>query len=83
MKIYKLDGKGNASGERVKIARERCGISQSQLAARLQVAGIQINQKAISRIENGERIVADYEVIQLSTALNVDPLWLLTGKESK
>lgn len=81
MKIYDFSGKSNASGERVRIAREKNGISQSQLAARLQVEGIQLNQKAISRIETGERIVADYEVIYLAKALNVDVLWLLLGEQ--
>jgi len=81
MKIYDFSGKSNASGERVRIAREKKGISQSQLAARLQVEGIQLNQKAISRIETGERIVADYEVIYLAKALNVDVLWLLLGEQ--
>lgn len=45
--------------------------------------GIQLNQKAISRIETGERVVADYELVYLAKVLHVDPLWLLTGKQSK
>ena len=66
MKIYGFEGKCNTSGERVRMAREHLGISQSQLAARLQVEGIQLNQKAISRIETGDRVIADYELIFLS-----------------
>lgn len=83
MKIYEFEGKSNISGERVKISRKRMGINQSQLAARLQVKGIQLNQKAISRIETGERVIADYELIYLAKALNVDPLWLLLGDQNK
>lgn len=83
MKIYDYEGKSNASGDRVRIAREKTGITQSQLAARLQVEGIQLNQKAISRIETGERVIADYEVIYLAKALNVDPKWLLLGEQRK
>ena len=83
MKIYKHEGRSNTSGQRVRIAREKEGINQNQLAARLQVEGIQLNQKAISRIETGERVVADYELVYLAKVLHVDPLWLLTGKQSK
>lgn len=83
MKIYDYEGKSNASGDRVRIAREKTGITQSQLAARLQVEGIQLNQKAISRIETGERVIADYEVIYLAKALNVDLKWLLLGEQRK
>ena len=83
MKIYDYEGRSNASGDRVRIAREKNGITQSQLAARLQVEGIQLNQKAISRIETGERVIADYEVIYLAKALNVELKWLLLGEQRK
>ena len=83
MKIYRFEGKCNSSGERVRIARENAGITQNELAARLQVAGVPLNQKAISRIETGERVVADYELLHLAKALNVPPIWLLTGEEAK
>lgn len=50
--------------------REKAGLSQEQLAAKLQLAGLNLNQKAISRIETGERIVADYELITLAEVLD-------------
>ena len=83
MKIYQYEGKCNSSGERVRIAREKAGITQNELAARLQVAGVQLNQKAISRIETGDRVVADFELIHLAKALDVPLIWLLTGEERK
>ena len=83
MKIYQSEGKCNSSGERIRIAREKAGITQSQSAARLQVEGVQLNQKAISRIETGERVVADYELIYLAKALKVSPTWLLTGEDNR
>lgn len=71
LKIYKyIDGKCNASGPEVKMLREKAGLSQEQLAAKLQLAGLNLNQKAISRIETGERIVADYELITLAEVLD-------------
>ena len=39
--------------------------------------GLSINQKAISRIETGERVVADYELVHLARALEVGVLELL------
>ena len=77
MKIYKPDGRCNVSGEKVKAARERAGLSQEQLAAKIQLAGLSITQKAISRIETGDRVVEDYELQYLADALGTSVLYLL------
>ena len=69
MKIYQFKGKCNISGSAIR--RERQRLSQEQLAARMQVEGIQLNQKAISRIETGGRVVADYELTTFSRVLGV------------
>ncbi len=67
MKIYKhKDGRCNASGPQIKALREAAGLSQEQLAAKVQLAGLNLNQKAISRIETGDRVVPDYELIFFS-----------------
>lgn len=60
--------------------REAAGLSQEQLAAKLQLAGLNLGQKAISRIETGERIVADFELEYLADALGVT-IYHLLGKE--
>ena len=60
--------------------REGKKLSQEQLAAWLQLEGLSINQKAISRIETGERVVADYELLYLAKVLLVRVEDLL-GKE--
>ena len=52
-------------------------LSQDQLAARMQVEGVPLTQKAISRIETGERVVADYELMLLAKALNTSVMVLL------
>lgn len=80
MKIYRPEGRCNISGERVRAARERAGISQERLAYKIQIAGLDITQKAISRIETGDHIVADYELEHLADALGVTIYYLL-GKE--
>lgn len=77
MRLLTIDGARNTCGERVRLAREQAGLSQEQLAARVQLAGHAMTQKTISRIECGERIVPDYEVLLLADALSVPALWLL------
>ena len=59
-------------GEKILDLRKKAGLSQEELAARIQVAGLDLTQKAISRIETGDRIVADYELPYLADALHVD-----------
>ncbi len=56
---------------------DRAGLSQEQLAVRLQLDGLGLTQKAISRMETGERVVADYELVHLARALEVGVLELL------
>ena len=77
MKIYDFNGKKNICGKRVKEARKKLKLSQADLAARLQIAGIIIERDSLSRIEIGTRFVADYEIAILSKCLSVSPLWLL------
>ena len=77
MKIYDFNGKKNICGERVHEARRRLKLSQEQLAARLQVSGINIERDSISRIEIGTRFVADYELAALAKILGVGVEYLL------
>ena len=77
MRLLTIDGKCNICGERVRLARERRGLSQEELAAKIQLNDHSLTQKAISRIETGLRIVPDFEIPLLASALNVDPLWLI------
>lgn len=82
MKIYDYNGKKNLCGDKVRQARQKQRISQSDLAARLQVAGVIIERDSISRIEAGTRFVADYELKIIAEVLNVDVMWLLNPDES-
>jgi len=77
MRLLTLDGKCNICGERVRSAREKLSLSQEDLAAKIQLNGHSLTQKAISRIETGIRVVPDYEIPLLAAALNVNPLWLI------
>ena len=66
MKIFLPDGRMNRCGERVREERLRLGLTQEEMAARLQVAGLPLTQLAISRIEIGKRIVPDCELPYLA-----------------
>lgn len=71
MKIYKYNGKCNASGQKIRALRWEKDITQDQLAARMQVRGVIVDQRTISRIENGDRVVADYELRAFAKVFHV------------
>ena len=77
MKIYDYNGRKNICGDKIRQARQKLRLTQSDLAAKLQVEGIIIERDSISRIESGTRFVADYELKALSEILKTDILWLL------
>lgn len=77
MKIYDYNGKKNICGDRIHEARCKLRLTQSDLAAQLQISGIIIERDSISRIEIGTRFVADYELRELAKILKVTVNWLL------
>ena len=81
MKIYNFNGKKNISGDRIREARQKKRLSQSDLAAQMQVEGVVIERDSISRIEIGTRFVPDYELPVLARILDVSVDWLL-GREN-
>ena len=52
----------NIISKKLKLFRVKNGLTQSQLAAKMQVMNINIDQQMISKIENNNRIVTDYEL---------------------
>ena len=77
MKLNPHGEKLNISGSLCAGARIERGLSQEQLAAKLQLLGYSIGQKAVSRMETGDRVAADYELLLLAQVLGVSPLRLL------
>ena len=77
MKIYDFNGNKNICGARVKEARRKLNLSQAELAAKLQIEGVNIERDSVSRIEIGTRFVADYELLVLCRILKVTPSYLL------
>jgi len=69
----------NVLGSKIRAARLKARplVTQADLAARLAVGGITIDRPTITRIENGQRYLRDYEVIAIAKALRVrvSSLW--------
>lgn len=63
----------NVVGPRIRELRRQGSpaTTQEELVARLQATGIDIDQSALSRIENGERQVTDIEILGICNALGV------------
>jgi transcriptional regulator with XRE-family HTH domain len=70
-------GNKNIISNRLKAARENMGISQAELAAKMQVLNLSLDQQMISKIERNLRIVTDYELVSFCKALNIDLKWLV------
>ena len=67
----------NIIHDRVREARIRCGFSQEQLAAQMQIMNLNIDQQMVSRIEKNQRQVTDYEAACLCKCLSVSFEWLI------
>ena len=55
----------------LKLLRNEKGWSQEELAAQMQLLGVDINQRLISKIELNERFVKDYELACFCKIFNV------------
>src|SRR5437660_11378014 len=73
----------NIIGRRVREGRLRRKppVSQDDLAGKLAARGITLDQTAISRIENRERYVMDYEAAAIARSLKVSVAWLYGENE--
>jgi len=60
-----------ADNDSVARIREQLGITQEQLAIRLQMAGWRVDRFLVSKIERGERQVLDSEVLLIANVLKV------------
>lgn len=71
MKQITFWGNKNVIGAQIAQIRQSKNISQSALAAKMQLLNINIDQQMISKIEKNQRQVTDYEFIGFSLCLNV------------
>ena len=78
MKQIIFNNNKNIVSDKIKKYRIKRKISQGDLAARMQVLGVNVNQQAISRIEKNLRQVTDYELACFCKCLDVKPDELLS-----
>ena len=72
MKIYWYKDSKNVIGPAVKKLRDNKNMTQEDLAAQMQLRGVEIEAVSIARIETGKRFVPDYEVFALADCFKVD-----------
>jgi len=71
MKITKYNNIKNISGNKLKNLRKKCKMSQQDLAEKLQLEGIDLTSKEISKIENNDRLVQDFELFAFAKIFKV------------
>ncbi len=59
-------------GKNIKTLRERAGITQDLLAAKLQLNGCDVTRSAVAKIEVGQRHLYPDEIILIKQILNVE-----------
>ena len=60
-----------AVGQSIRILRERAGLTQEQLSARLQVYGCDITRSALAKIEVGQRHLYPDEIMAIKESLGI------------
>ena len=63
------EGKNNVCGKNIAKFRKELGISQRELADRLQLIGLDVDKNAVQRMESGQRFITDIEITFLSKVL--------------
>jgi len=63
MKIYWNGVSKNIIGNKIKKLRKSAGLTQKELAEKLQLEGYEFSDLTILRIEQGSRFVPDYEIV--------------------
>lgn len=71
MKINKYNDFKNVSGSIIRELRIKSNLSQQDLAEKLQLLGVQLTSKEISKIENNQRLVQDFELFAFAKVLCV------------
>lgn len=65
------NAESNLIARRLRHLRKERGLSQEELAAQLQLLGVDISQPLISKIEQNRRFVKDYELTCICQVLQV------------
>ena len=83
MRTRSETGNKNIAGYHVAQRRKILGMKQKDLLTRLQVRGVDLNISALSKIEGGQRMISDIELLALADALNVSVSDLLGNEGFK
>lgn len=81
MKKIEFYSNKNIISKRLKQARKAKKFSQSELAIKLQLYNVNMDQQMISKIEKNLRQVTDYEIACICRCLDVSPEWMLQDLE--
>lgn len=76
------NGRNNISGFHIAQHRKQLGLSQRQLADRMQLLGMDMDKNAIQRIEAGLRFVTDIELKTFAAFFRVTADDLLGTEEA-
>ena len=77
------DGRNNVCGKRIAQFRVQKGLSQRELADKMQLVGIDIDKNAIQRIECGKRFVTDIEIIAFAKVFHITYEELLDSEDKQ
>jgi transcriptional regulator with XRE-family HTH domain len=67
----------NMVGPQLRRLREKSGLTQAEMAARLQREGWDISRETLAKVESQVRCVTDHELVRFADALEVEPSELL------
>ncbi|MCI9575745.1 MAG: helix-turn-helix transcriptional regulator [Clostridiales bacterium] len=76
------DGSKNLAGKQIRILREKDGISQEKLVAKLQLKGFRGERGVIKRIENGTQYISDIELKLFADFFHVSYEYLIEGEKT-
>ena len=71
MNTRQYNGKLNVIGFKIKYYRQKQGLSLEKLSNKLALIGIDIPKNSLLRLENGKRIIKEYELAALTKILSV------------
>lgn len=82
-KPLRKTGAKNLIGKQVAELRKAHGLSQRDLAHKLQLAGYDMDKNLITRIETGKRYVTDVELKTFAEFFHVSYEYLIDGPSNK
>lgn len=81
LRIRNVHTPRNFLGPAIRQLRERAGLTQPMLVARLNVQGWDVSRGTYAKIEAQVRWIADFEIVQLAEALHLKPCDLFKAAE--